>query len=110
MELLLESITAFFAAVGITWFVWTAAQKLLFTPRRMLEKCIVVIPAAQDAPALECTVRTLAETLICGQQLDKILIADCGLTEEALALARKLAQEHDRVALCSADRIEEETE
>ena len=108
MELLLESLTAFFAAVGIAWLVWAAAQRLFFEKRQTLEKCIAVVPVSGDAPALEGTVSGLAHVSICGQQLYKIMIADCGLTEESLALAQKLAQRYEQVALCSAEEAQEE--
>ncbi len=106
----MESFIAFFSAVGIAWLIWTGAQKLFFTRRQPLEKCIVVVPVRQDAPALEGTISGLVNVSVYGQQIHKILIADCGLTEEALMLARKLAQEHERVTLCSMDRAQKETE
>lgn len=108
MELLIESLTAFFAAVGIAWLVWAAAHHLFFAKRQTVEKCIAVVPVSGDAPALECTVSGLVHVSICGQQLYKVMIADCGLTEEALALARKLAQRYEQVTLCSTEQAQEE--
>ncbi len=53
MELLQESFLAFFAAVGIAWAAWTLADLLVFSRYSRRERCIVLIPAARSAAALE---------------------------------------------------------
>lgn len=60
MELFEQSVVAFFAAVGIAWAAWSLAEALFLSRREKLERCLVLIPAAQDAPALERTVAQLS--------------------------------------------------
>lgn len=103
MELLEQSLLAFFAAVGIAWTVWTVAGALFLSKREKLETVVALVPVAQDAPALERTVAGLSWTTICGQKFDRILIADCGLDEEGREVARRLARQNAAVALCTMD-------
>ena len=108
MEVLQQGLLAFFAAVGIAWVVWTAAGAIFLSKKEKLEKCVVLIPAAKDAPALERTVSGLQWVTVYGQKFDKILIADCGLNEEARKRARVLSQQNGNVTLCTADSAPEQ--
>ena len=108
MEVLQQGLLAFFAAVGIAWVVWTAAGAIFLSKKEKLEKCVVLIPVTKEAPALERTVSELQWTTICGKRFDKILIADCGLNEEARKRARVLSQQNGNVTLCTADSAPEQ--
>lgn len=99
MELLQEAIVAFFAAVGIAWCVWSAAQALLLAKWEQLEPCVMLVAAKDDAPALEETVAALLALRLGRQPLWRILIVDCGLSAPALARARQLAAAHEKVTL-----------
>ena len=103
MELLQESLLAFFAAVGIAWTVWTAAEALFLSRRERREPVVALVPARRDAPALERTVAGLLWTTVCGRKLERILIADCGLDDTGLEVARRLARQNAAVALCTMD-------
>ena len=52
MELLQESLLAFFAAVGIAWTAWTAAEALFLSRWERREPVVALVPARRDAPAL----------------------------------------------------------
>ena len=108
MEVLQQSLLAFFAAVGIAWAVWTAAEAIFLSKREKLEKCVVLVPVIKDAPALERTVAGLQWTTVCGKKFDKILIADCGLDEETKDRARLLSQQSGNVTLCTMDSAPEQ--
>ncbi len=108
MELLQESVIAFFAAVGLAAAVWTAAEGILLSRRDKLEHFVALVPVAGDAPALERTVAGLQWTTICGNRFDKILIADCGLTDTGRQTARLLARRSANVTLCTMSDAERE--
>ena len=103
MELLQESLLAFFAAVGIAWTVWTAAEALFLSRRGRRGPVVALVPARRDAPALERTVAGLLWTTVCGRKLERILIADCGLDDTGREVARRLARQNAAVALCTMD-------
>lgn len=103
MELLQESLLAFFAAVGIAWTVWTAAEALFLSRWERREPVVALVPARRDAPALERTVAGLLWTTVCGRKLERILIADCGLDDTGREVARRLVRQNAAVALCTMD-------
>ena len=86
MELLQESLLAFFAAVGIAWTAWTAAEALFLSRWERRE-----------------TVAGLLWTTVCGRKLERILIAACGLDDTGREVARRLARQNAAVALCTMD-------
>ena len=103
MELLQESLLAFFAAVGIAWTVWTVIEGLFLSRRERRELVVALVPARRDAPALERTVAGLLRTTVCGRKLERVLIADCGLDDTGREVARRLARQNAAVALCTMD-------
>ena len=98
MELFEQSVVAFFAAVGIAWAAWSLAEALFLSRREKLERCLVLIPAAQDAPALERTVAQLSWAGAGG--------APFGLDERGRALARQLERQYAAVRLCTMEDAE----
>ena len=103
MELLQESLLAFFAAVGIAWTAWTAAEALFLSRWERREPVVALVPARRDAPAVGRTVAGLLWTTVCGRRLERILIADCGLDDTGREVARRLARQNAAVALCTMD-------
>ena len=81
MELTQDGAIAFLSAVGLTACVWLAAGVFLPGGCRNPEVRLV-LPARGDAPALEHDVRELrrVQGSLPGA---KLVIADCGMTEEA---------------------------
>ena len=106
MELFEQSVVAFFAAVGIAWAAWSIAEALFLSKREKLERCLVLIPAARDASALERTVARLSWASAGGAPFERTLIADCGLDERGRALARQLEQQYAAVRLCTMEDAE----
>ena len=89
MLLLQDGLIAFFSAVGVVTVFWLAAGMLLRAGRPAIPGLLLVLPLRGEAPAMEADMRELRR--IQGQLPGaKIVLADCGLTEEARGLARYL--------------------
>ena len=101
MALLQDSLLAFFSAVGLTTVVWLVGGSLLRSGWKGLPGLLLVLPLRGEAPAMEADVRELRR--IQGQLPGaKIVLADCGLTEEARGLARYLADREKQAELINA--------
>ena len=107
MELLQQGVIAFFAAIGVAAAAWTLAEGLILSRHEKLEQVVVLVPVTQSAPARERTVAHFQWTAICGNRFERILIADCGLSDEGRALARLLAQKNANVTLCTMAEAEQ---
>ena len=94
MALLQDGLIAFLSAVGLTTVIWLAAGVLLHAGRPTVPELMLVLPLRGDAPAMEADMRELRRLR---NQLPgaRIVLADCGLTAEARALARYLAEREE---------------
>ena len=93
-----DGVIAFFSAVGMTTVVWLLAGAVLHAGRPTIPGLLLVLPVRGDAPALEHDVRELRR-IQGGLPGAKIVIADCGLTEEARGLANYLADREENAAV-----------
>ena len=101
MTLLQDGILAFFSAVGMTTVVWLAAGAVLHAGRPTIPGLLLVLPLRGDALAMEADVRELR--LVQGRLPGaKIVLADCGLTEDARGLAQYLADREENAELVDA--------
>ena len=99
MLLLQDGVLAFLSAVGLTTIVWAAAGALLHMGGRpAIPGLLLVLPLKGEALAMEADVRELrrVQGSLPGA---KIVLADCGLTPDAQALARYLADREKNAAL-----------
>jgi len=98
MVLLQDGLIAFLSAVGLTTMVWLAAGVFLHAGRPTIPGLVLVLPLRGEALAMEADLRELrrARHSLPGA---KILLADCGMSEDARALARFLASREEGVAL-----------
>ena len=101
MVLLQDGLIAFLSAVGLTTMVWLTAGVVLHAGRTAVPGAMLVLPLRGEALAMESDVRTLRRVR---HQLPgaKILLADCGMSEDARALARYLAEREENAALIDA--------
>ena len=101
MTLLQDGILAFFSAVGMTTVVWLAAGAVLHARRPTIPGLLLVLPLRGDALAMEADVRELrrVQGRLPGA---KIVLADCGLTEDARGLAQYLADREENADLVDA--------
>lgn len=101
MTLLQDGILAFFSAVGMTTVVWLAAGAVLHAGRPTIPGLLLVLPLRGDALAMEADVRELRriQGRLPGAQ---IVLADCGLTEDAREVAQYLADREENADLVDA--------
>ena len=101
MTLLQDGILAFFSAVGMTTVVWLAAGAVLHAGRPTIPGLLLVLPLRGDALAMEADVRELrrVQGRLPGA---KIVLADCGLTEDAREVAQCLADREENADLVDA--------
>ena len=98
MELLRDGFLAFLSAVGLTTLVWFAAGVVLHAGRPTIPGLLLVLPLRGAAPAMEADARELRR--LQGQLPGaKIVLVDCGLTEDARGLAQYLADREKNAAL-----------
>jgi hypothetical protein len=101
MVYLQDGVLAFLSAVGLTTVVWLAAGAVLHTGRPTIPGLLLVLPLRGDAPAMEADVRELRrlQGRLPGA---KLILADCGLTEDARQLAQYLADREQRAEVVEA--------
>ena len=97
MVLLQDGVIAFLSAVGLTAIVWLAAGAILHTGRPTVPGLLLVLPLRGEVPALEEDVRELRRV--------RRQLADCGMTEEARALASYLSARTEGVSLTEGTEI-----
>ena len=104
MVLLQDGLIAFFSAVGVTTVVWMVAGALLRAGRPSVPGLLLVLPLRGEALAMEADFRELRRVRhrVPGA---KILLADCGMTGEARALAAYLADREEDTALVDGAEI-----
>ena len=105
MALLQDGLIAFLSAVGLTTVVWLVAGVLLRTGRPTVPGLLLVLPLRGEARAMEADVRELRRLR---NQLPgaKIVLADCGMTQDAKALARYLAEREQNAELVDAKEFQ----
>ena len=101
MAMLQDGVLAFLCAVGLTAVVWLAAGVIFHTGRPVIPGLLLVLPLRADAPALEADVRELRrlQSRLPGA---RIVLMDCGLTEDARQMARYLAERERAAELVDA--------
>ena len=107
MMLFQDGLLAFFSAVGVTTVVWLVAGALLPAGRPVIPGVLLVLPVRGEALAMEADVRELrrARNHLPGA---KIVLADCGLSDDAKALAACLADRGKDVVLVDGAKFQVE--
>ena len=101
MTLLQDGLIAFLSAVGLTALVWLVAGAVLNTGRPIVPGLLLVLPLRGEALAMEADVRELRrlQSRLPGARM---VLVDCGLTEDARGLAQYLADREKRGELVDA--------
>lgn len=101
MTLLQDGLIAFLSAVGLTALVWLVAGAVLHTGRPIVPGLLLVLPLRGEALAMEADVRELRrlQSRLPGARM---VLVDCGLTEDARGLAQYLADREKRGKLVDA--------
>ena len=92
MTLLQDGLIAFLSAVGVTTLVWIVAGAFFRAGRPAVPGLLLVLPLRGEALAMEADLRGRLPGA-------RIVLADCGLTRDARALAAYLADRDPGVAL-----------
>ena len=101
MTVFYEGAIAFLCAVGLAAVVWVLAGTLLRRSAPRVPELMLVLPLRGEAPAMEADVRELRR-LQGRLPGSKIVLADCGLTEDARGLAQYLADREDNAEVVDA--------
>ena len=101
MEILYDGVIAFLSAVGLATLIWSFAGYFLRSARLSIPGLMLVLPLRGEALSMEADVRELRR-LQRSLPGAKLVLQDCGLSEDALALARYLAQRTENTLLISA--------
>ena len=90
--------------MGLTTVVWLLGGALFRGGRNAIPGLLLVLPLRGEALAMESDVRTLRRVR---HQLPgaKIVLADCGLSQEARALAVYLAEKEEDVFLAEGETL-----
>ena len=101
MNLWQDGIVAMLAAIGLTSLVWLVAGAVLHTGRPIVPGLLLVLPLRGEALAMEADVRELRrlQSRLPGARM---VLVDCGLTEDARGLAQYLADREKRGELVDA--------
>ena len=92
--------------LGFAWLRWMLGCALLTPVRSGRDTRItLVVQARGDAPELENLLRGALWLRESGTAAADILLVDCGLTEEAAALAERLARQCEDLKLCNTEEI-----
>lgn len=104
MVLFQDGLLAFFSAVGMTTVVWLLAGALLRTGRPAIPGLLLVLPLRGEALAMESDLRELRRLR---HRLPgaRILLADCGMSADARALAAYMADRTEGVTLTEGPEI-----
>ena len=106
MEILLDGIVAFLAAVGLTAVIWLLADRLV--QRRMpVTPGTLVLPLRGTAEQIEWAVyRACRLRRELGEQTALVLL-DCGLEEASRRRAEILAGNNERMTVLVPSQLEE---
>ena len=105
MELLQDGVIALLSAIGLASVVWLTAGALLPGSKCTNPELLLVLPLKGAALAMEADLRELrrARRELPGATL---VLADCGMTEDARSLARYLAEREDQVVLMDGGKFD----
>ena len=104
MVLLQDGCIAFFSAVGMTTVVWLVAGALLHAGRPTVPGLLLVLPLRGQALAMEADVRELKR--LCHRLPGaRIVLADCGMSEDARSLAEYMAGRTENITRAEGDRL-----
>ena len=105
MELLHDGVIAALSAIGLTAVIWVLAGAILHPRRRDLMGAVAVVPASGAAENLEYTVRALERSRYEEGGFTRIVILDCGLSDDALKVADILCRDDYDVTICQRKTI-----
>ena len=105
METIVEIILAFLAVIGLVSLGWLGFGCLLMPTGGTDTVCL--LPGRGEGETLEQAVTGLVWLRGGGLFGGRLVIVDCGLTEQGRAIARALARRESTVEVCPVEELEE---
>lgn len=106
MNMVIQITLCVLLILGFAWLLWMLGCALLTPVRSGRDTRItLVVQARGDAPELENLLRGIRWLRESGTLMADVLLVDCGLTEEATALAERLARQCEDLKLCNTEEI-----
>lgn len=106
MNMVIQITLCVLLILGFAWLLWMLGCALLTPVRSGRDTRItLVVQARGDAPELEnllCGIRWLRES---GTLMADVLLVDCGLTDDAVALCERAARRCEDLKLCNTEEI-----
>ena len=105
MQLWQDALISLLATIGLTAIIWLPIRSICFLPD--VRRSVLTLLCVQgDCEELEQQVRALLllydESGITG----RMLLVDCGLSDEGRTLCRLLERKNHRIALCQKNDID----
>ena len=92
--------------LGFAWLLWMLSGALLTPVRSGRDTRItLVVQARGDAPELEQLLRGIRWLRESGTLTAEVLLVDCGLTDDAIALCERAARRCEDLKLCNTEEI-----
>lgn len=104
MRYFIETLGVLLAGAGLFIFGWLLLGRLL-SPIGTKGPIWAVLPISGDGEGLEHDLRGLLWLRQSGMACLRVVIADCGLSEEGRELARLLSRREEDVTLCPAAAV-----
>ena len=106
MNMVIQITLCVLLILGFAWLLRMLSGALLTPVRSGRDTRItLVVQARGDAPELENLLRGIQWLRESGTLMADVLLVDCGLTEEAAALAERLARRRGDLKLCNTEEI-----
>lgn len=106
MNMVIQITLCVLLILGFAWLLWMLSGALLTPVRSGRDTRItLVVQARGDAPELENLLRGIRWLRESGTLMADVLLVDCGLTEEAAALAERLTRQREDLKLCNTEEI-----
>lgn len=107
MRLLQDGVVAALAAIGLTAVIFLLVSAVVHPRRRGTIPAAALVPACGTEEKLEYTVRTLERSRYEEGGFARIIIVDCGLSDESRRVAELLCREAHDVLLARPEELPE---
>ena len=104
MQLWQDGVIAGLASIGLASLLWLAVRRIFAQPDYPRYATALLMACGEGTP-LEPQLRALQHLCREYGMIDRILVADCGLSPEGRKAAELLARQDRRVTLCRAEDV-----
>ena len=105
MRLLQDGVVAALAAIGLTAVIFLLVSAIVHPRRRDALPATAVVEACGEAKALEYTVRALLRSRYEQGGFSRVVIVDCGLSDDARCVAELLCRSEYETYLCRKEEL-----